>query len=84
MFIHILVMRFKCVDDVVVANALPDGVLKDDVCLIRLLDSRYCRFLSISIGVVVDDNLTFVALSLALVHIVYPSFGRLCCCCQQA
>ena len=40
-------MRFKCVDDVVVANALPDGVLKDDVCLIRLLDSKYyCRFLS--------------------------------------
>ena len=29
----------------------------------------------------VDDGLTFVAQSLALVHIVYPSFGRLCCCC---
>ena len=78
-------MRFKCVDDMVVANALSDGVLKDDVCLIRLLDSKYyCRFLSISIGVVVDDNLTFVALSLALVHIAHPSFGRLCCCCPQA
>ena len=30
------------------------------------------------IGVVVDDGLAFVALSLAMVNIVYFSFGRLC------
>ena len=29
-------------------------------------------------------SLTFVALSLALVHIVCPSFGRLCSCCPLA
>ena len=33
------------------------------------------------IGVVVDDGLAFVALSLAMVHIVYFSFGRLCWFC---
>ena len=33
---------------------------------------------------VVVDGLTFVALSLALVHIVCPSFGRLCSCCPLA
>ena len=31
-----------------------------------------------------DDGRTIVALSLALVHIVYPSFGRLYWCCPLA